>query len=61
MSLFSQPLDVSREVAAALAQPGTGLYFDWGPDSANYMPHIETHLPPPTPLDSMKLLDRVEE
>ena len=59
--LFSQALDVTREAAAALAQPGTGLYFDWGPDSASYMPHVERHLPPPNPVDTMKLLDRSED
>jgi hypothetical protein len=28
--LFSQELAISRDLAAALAEPGTGLYFDWG-------------------------------
>ena len=28
--LFSQEVDVSREIAASLREPGTGLYFDWG-------------------------------
>jgi hypothetical protein len=30
--LFSQTLEISTEIGAALAQPGTGLYFDGGPD-----------------------------
>jgi hypothetical protein len=32
--LFSQTLEVTREVAAMLEEPGTGLYFDWGPDAS---------------------------
>jgi hypothetical protein len=39
--LFSQTLDVSRESAAQLAEPDCGLYFDWGPDSSRYLPHID--------------------
>jgi hypothetical protein len=45
--LFSQPLEISREIAAALTEPHTGLYFDWGPDSSRYLPHIETRPPAP--------------
>jgi len=32
--LYAQPLEISRDVAASLAEPGTGVYFDWGPDRA---------------------------
>lgn len=39
--LFSQVLEVSREQASALEERSNGLYFDWGPDSARYLPHIE--------------------
>lgn len=39
--LFSQVLDITREIAAMLEEPGTGLYFDWGPDSSCYLPHVE--------------------
>lgn len=42
--LFSQVLEVSREHASALNERGNGLYFDWGPDSSRYFPHIE-HAP----------------
>jgi hypothetical protein len=41
MRLFSQSLDISQEIAAALSEPDAGLYFDWGPDSSRYLPHIE--------------------
>jgi hypothetical protein len=41
--LFSQALEITRELAAQLAEPGAGLYFDWGPDSSRYLPHIEKH------------------
>jgi hypothetical protein len=39
--LFSQTLDVTDSLATALASPDAGLYFDWGPDSARYLPHID--------------------
>lgn len=43
--LFSQTLEVSREHASALEEEHTGLYFDWGPDSSRYMPHLDKRLP----------------
>jgi hypothetical protein len=47
--LFSQTLEISRETAAALAEPHAGVYFDWGPDSSRYLPHVETRPPSPDP------------
>jgi hypothetical protein len=47
--LFSQTLEITRELAAALAEPNAGLYFDWGPDSSRYLPHVDTRLPSPDP------------
>jgi hypothetical protein len=47
--LFSQTLEISRETAGALAEPHAGVYFDWGPDSSRYLPHIETRPPSPDP------------
>jgi hypothetical protein len=44
-SLFSQELEVTPDVAAQLEKPGSGLYFDWGPDSNRYIPHIDHRLP----------------
>ena len=43
--LFSQPLEVTSDLAAQLDRPGVGLYFDWGPDSSRYLPHIEQRPP----------------
>jgi hypothetical protein len=43
--LFSQALEISREIGALLEEPHTGLYFDWGPDSARYLPHIDKREP----------------
>lgn len=54
--LFSQTLDISRETAAALADPGAGVYFDWGPDSSSYLPHVEKRPPSPDPDDFLKAL-----
>lgn len=39
--LFSQVLDIGRETATALQEQGTGLYFDWGPDSSRYLSHLD--------------------
>ena len=47
--LFSQLLEVSREQASALNEQGSGLYFDWGPDSSRYFAHIEHHRASPSP------------
>jgi hypothetical protein len=48
--LFSQELDISREIAVALEEAGAGLYFDWGPDSSRYIPHIDKR-PPSTGME----------
>jgi hypothetical protein len=54
--LFSQTLEVSVETGAALAEPGVGLYFDWGPDSSRYLPHVEKRPSSPDPEEFFKLL-----
>jgi len=57
--LFSQTLEVSRELAAALAAtPNAGLYFDWGPDAEGYLPHIECA--PSTPITLLEKLERAQ-
>lgn len=54
--LFLQTLEISQEIAASLNQPGTGLYFDWGPDSSRYLPHLEKRQPTPDPDKFLELL-----
>ena len=56
LCLLSQSLVISRETAIALQEPGTGLYFDWGPDSGRYIPHIDKRPPSPDVDDLMKIL-----
>lgn len=56
--LFSQALDISHEIAASLKEPGTGLYFDWGPDSSRYLPYVEKRPPSPEPEEFLKALLR---
>jgi hypothetical protein len=56
--LFSQTLEVTREVAVMLEQPGTGLYFDWGPDSSRYLPHVDKRPPSSSSEDFVELLSR---
>lgn len=43
--LFSQALEISREIGTSLEEPDTGLYFDWGPDSSRYLPHLDKRPP----------------
>lgn len=45
--LFSQELEIAPHVAAALKEPGTGVYFDWGAESSRYLPHVDKRLPSP--------------
>jgi hypothetical protein len=52
--LFSQALDITREIAASLQEPGAGVYFDWGPDSARYLSHVEKRPPSPDPEEFLK-------
>ena len=53
--LFTQALEISRELAAELAEPNAGVYFDWGPDSSRYLPHVENRPPSPDPDDHFKI------
>jgi hypothetical protein len=54
--LFAQTLEIKRDVAIALEEPGTGVYFDWGPDSSRYLAHVEKRSPSPDPEDFIELL-----
>lgn len=51
--LFSQDLEVTRELARELEASQSGLYFDWGPDSSRYLPHIDRRQQPLTPLEAL--------
>lgn len=54
--LFSQRLEISRDIADALKVPGTGLYFDWGLDSSRYLSHIDRRPPSPEPDKLMEMM-----
>ena len=54
--LFSQTLAISGEIAAQLAGSDYGLYFDWGPDSSRYLPHVDKRPPRPDE-DFLELLN----
>jgi len=54
--LFSQTLEISRETAAMLEEPDSGLYFDWGPDSSRYLPHVDRRPPSPKREDYLELM-----
>lgn len=54
--LFSQSLDVTRDMAAELKERNAGLYFDWGPDSSRYLTHVEKRPPSPDAEEFLKTL-----
>lgn len=56
LCLLTQSLVITREIANSLKQPGTGLYFDWGPDSGHYIAHVDKRPPSPDVDDLIKIL-----
>lgn len=61
-SLFSQQLEVNRDIAVDLRKPLVGLYFDWGPESGRYLPHVDRRETEPGAelIDAIKSLSREE-
>jgi hypothetical protein len=59
LKLLSQTLEVDQHSANALREPGTGLYFDWGPDSERYIPHVDKR-PPKPPHELLLTKDSIE-
>src|ERR1700730_9325670 len=55
--LFSQVLEISRDMATEILNEKTaGMYFDWGPDAARYLPHVEKRPPSPNAEEFLRLL-----
>lgn len=54
--LFSHMLEITHQIATRLEENDTGLYFDWGPDSSSYIPHVEKRRPSPSPEEFAELL-----
>jgi len=54
--LFKQDLQVTETQAKALAEPNTGIYFDWGPDSSEYVARVSHKEPGVGPEDFIELL-----
>lgn len=54
--LLTQELELAPDIALKLEERGAGVYFDWGPDSSRYLPHVETRLPGPAPQDLLDTL-----
>jgi hypothetical protein len=61
LRLFSQELDISHDIAAALREKNAGLYLDWGPDSARYLPHVEQQQPSRDADAFLRLLEAAAE
>jgi hypothetical protein len=38
--LFTQELQITDTQAREMTEPNTGIYFDWGPDSSEYVAHV---------------------
>jgi hypothetical protein len=58
--LFSETLEVSQAIAAQLKEPGTGVYFDWGPDSSRYLTYVEKRPSPPERADVSEFLSMLQ-
>lgn len=41
IKLFSTVLEINAQHAKDLSESGTGLYFDWGQDSSQYLTHTD--------------------
>jgi hypothetical protein len=54
--LFTQQLEITRDLASRLELPGAGLYFDWGPDSSRYLPHVDQQALVPEPEQFLEAL-----
>lgn len=46
--LFSQELEISKDIGLQLKEAGTGVYFDWGPDASRYLSHADKRPPAPS-------------
>ncbi len=58
--LFSQRLNIEHSLAKELQEPGTGIYFDWAPDSSRYIAHTEKKPPASLPKDMLQMLGLVD-
>jgi len=38
--LFTQELQITESQAKEIAEPNTGIFFDWGPDSSEYVARV---------------------
>jgi hypothetical protein len=56
LRLLAQRVHVGEAEASALRDPQNGLYFDWGPDAARYIPHIDRREPPADAAELLRTL-----
>ena len=54
--LFAYTLSISSEQAKQLSDTDTGLYFDWMPNQAQYLPKIDKRVIPPSSEEFLKHL-----
>jgi len=59
-ALWSHTFDISEEHERAMRDEMSGLYFDWGPDSRSYLPHVEAKTTLTNPEDLVEMLIRPE-
>lgn len=48
-NLLAIRLTLPDHIGAKLSDPRAGVYFDWGPDSQQYQPHVDTRPEPKLP------------
>jgi len=54
--LFSHTLEITHDAAILLIDSKAGVYFDWQPDSSQYLVHIEKQPLIPHPEQFLELL-----
>ena len=42
--LYSQELEITKDIAEKLNDENAGVYYDWGPDAKRYIPYVESSL-----------------
>jgi len=58
--LFTQELLITESQARELAEPNAGIYFDWGPDSSEYVARVSRKKPGPDQEDILELLQALK-
>jgi hypothetical protein len=58
--LFTQELLITESQARELAEPNAGIFFDWGPDSSEYVARVSRKKPGTGPEDLIELFQSLK-